>query len=134
MKIDRDVERFCAFKDWPEEFIVQVTALNVAVDHDSLKAVVMDCALHLGNGGLRICGRQASKSGKTGWVDPDRLGDAVVRFTSNGGRRSCVELLGSRRGKRQHLHVNPCGIHLRNSLFAKIAELVKELCSPPAKS
>jgi hypothetical protein len=94
----------------------------------------IDRALQLGDRGLRIGSRQGRKSGKAGGIGPDCLRDTVVGFPGNCSRRSRIELLRSRRGKRQHLHINPCGVHRRNSLLAKIAELIKELCSPPAKS
>src|ERR1700761_1305646 len=134
MKVDGNVERFCAFQDWPEEFVVQVATPDMAVDHGSLEAVLMNRALQLDDGCLRIRSRQASKSGKAGGISPDCLCDAIVGFPGNCSCRSRVELFGSRRGKRQHLHINPCGIHLRDSLLAKIGELLNELCKPIAKS
>ena len=99
MKIDGNVERFCAFQDWPEEFIVQVATPDMAVDHGALEAVLMDRALQLGDGGLRIGSRQASKSSKADGMGLDCLRDAIVGFAGNGSRRSRVKLLGSRRGK-----------------------------------
>src|ERR1700756_4224450 len=101
MKIDRDVERFCTFEDWPEEFIVQIAALNMAVDHGSLKEAVKDRALQLGDRGLRIGIRQGRKCGKAGGIGPDCLRDTIVGLPGNCSRRSRIELLRSRRGKRQ---------------------------------
>ncbi len=57
MQIDRDIERFGALEDRPEEFVVKIAAANMTVDHRALEALMTHPALQFVRGLFRCRGR-----------------------------------------------------------------------------
>jgi hypothetical protein len=58
---------------------------------------------------------------------PHRLGEEVVCLTGERYRLCRLELLNARKGQRQHLHIDACGVHGRDPAAAEIAQLFDEL-------
>jgi hypothetical protein len=127
VEIDRDSERFCPLQDWPEKGVVQVASPGVPVDQRPLEAILTDRALQLLCGGLRGGRRQRGEPGEAIRIAPHRLREEVVRLTSERYRLCCLKLLNARKGQRQHLHIDACGVHRRDPAAAEIAQLFDEL-------
>jgi hypothetical protein len=126
MEINRDVECFGTLENRPEQFVIEITALDMTVDERSLETVIMDRALQLGGSGVGIDGRQCGKSAETSRMAPHGIREEIVRFARQIGRLSGFELLCAGRGKRQYLHIDVSGVHFRDPVVAKIAELFKK--------
>ncbi len=55
-----------------------------------------------------------------------RIGEVVVRLAGQCDGLGRLELLQARGGQREHLHVDPVGIHLRDPAVADVAQLLDE--------
>ena len=126
MEIYRDIERFGTLENRPEEFVIEITTLNMAIEERSLETVIPVGSLQFGGSGIGVCGRQRGKSGETSRMTPQGIGKEIVRFAGERQGLSNVELLCAGRSKRQYLHVDVSGVHFGDPLVSQLAELFQE--------
>lgn len=82
MYVDRNVQRFGSFEDWPEEFVIQIASPAVTIDERSFEAVFTDHPLQFFRRFVWYCGWEGSKSGETCRILFDCIGKEIVRFAS----------------------------------------------------
>jgi hypothetical protein len=92
MQVDRNIQRFGSFEDWPEEFVIQIAFPAVTIDDRSFEAVFTDQPLQFFRGLVWYCRWERSKSGKTRGILLDRIGQEIIRFTSKCCRISAGDL------------------------------------------
>ena len=68
MEVNRNIEGFGAFQNWPEKLVIKIAAPNVAIDGGSSEAVTLDRSLQFLGGFVWSRGRQCRKSGKAARV------------------------------------------------------------------
>ena len=62
------------------------------------------------------------------------LCETIVRFPSEFHSFCCIELFGSRRRERKHLHVDAGSVHFGDALLSEIAQLLEEFRRSTAMS
>ena len=127
VQIDRDIERFGALQDRPEELVVQIAAARVAVDERALEALLPDPALQFFG---RLFGRRDRQGGKAGEARRmflHRFGEEIVGFARDRDLLRRFRLLDPGRIQREHLHVDAGGVHVRDALVADILKLLENL-------
>jgi hypothetical protein len=122
MQVDRHVEGFGAFKHRPEELVVKVAPVDVAVDQCPHETLVVDDALELARGGLRVAHRQGGEAEEPLGILRDRSCDIVVRLPGQLDRERWLEGLGARGGVREDLHADPRLVHSRDPSLAQIVD------------
>ena len=127
MEIDRDIERFGALQDRPEELVVQIAAARVAIDERALEALLPDPAIQFIGRLLGGRDRQAGKACKALWIFLHRVGEEIVRLAGDRNLLRHVGLLDPGRIQREHLHVDPGGVHLSDAPVADILKLLENL-------
>ncbi len=125
--MDRRIEFFGAFQDRPEEFVVEIAAAHMAADDRADKAAAADAALQLRRGLVRDHRRQRGKAGEALGIFLHRRRERVIAFARQRHCLGSVELFGTGRGERQHLHVDAGGIHRRDPFVADVAQRLDEL-------
>lgn len=133
MEINRDIECFGTLENRPEKLIVEITAVDMAINKNSLETVVMDGSLQFGGSADGVDCRQGGKSAETSRMAPHGVRQVIVGFTRDRRCFHSFELLCAGGGKRQYLHVDVSGIHFRDPLIAKVAELLKKFTGLTAK-
>ena len=124
MEIDRDIERFGALQDRPEELVVQIAAARVPIDERAFEALLPNPALQF-FGRLVWCrDRQGGKAGEALRIFLHRLGEEIVGLPGNRDLLRRVRLLDPWRVEREHLHVDAGGIHVGDALVADILKLI----------
>jgi hypothetical protein len=93
----------------------------VPVDQRALEAILTDRALQLLCGGFRGGRRQRGEPSEAIRMAPHRLPEDVVCLTGERYRLCRLELLDARKGQRQHLYIDACGVHGRDPAVAEIA-------------
>ena len=91
MQVDRHVESFGAFEHRPEELVVKVTPVGVAVGQCSHKTLVADDALELDHGSLQVAHRQGVEAEEPLGILRDRGRDSVVRLLGQVDRERRLE-------------------------------------------
>jgi hypothetical protein len=132
MEIDRDIERFGTLQDRPEELIVQIAGPRVAIDERALEALLPDPAIQFIGRLLGGRSRQAGKACKTFWIFLHRVGEEIVRLAGDRNLLRHVGLLDPGRIQREHLHIDPGGVHLSDAPVADILKLLENLRSAGA--
>ena len=126
MEINRGIECLGTLEDRPEKFVIEIAAPNVTIDERPLETVITDRSLHFGGSGIGVRGRQCGKSAETSRMAAHGFPKDIIRFAREHSRLSGFELLCARGSKRQYLHIDVSGIHVRDPLVAKVAHQFKK--------
>jgi hypothetical protein len=133
MEIDGNFQLFSSRKNWPEEPVIEVTSPIVPVDDRSFEAMVPDHAFQFFCSVIRSCGRQRRKSSKALWIFNDCMCEEVVCLLGHSNRWGSFQLFQTRRSQREDLHMNAGFVHLGNSLFSQVRELIEQAGGSVAK-
>src|SRR5580658_976613 len=122
MQVDGHAERFGAFKYGPEELVVKVTSVDVAIDQCAHEAQVADGALELAGCRRRVDHWQCGKSEESVRILRDRRRYGIVRQSSKFPRERRLKALCARRRVREDLHIDTGLVHKSDPPLAQIKD------------
>ncbi len=66
MEIYRDIEYFGTLENGPEEFVIEITSLDMTIDERSLETAITERSLQFGGSGDGVCGNVANPAKRVG--------------------------------------------------------------------
>src|SRR5215472_4608578 len=125
MQIDRDIQRFGALQDRPEELIVQIAATRVPIDERAFEALLPDPAIQFIGRLLVSRDRQGGKSCKARRIFLHHIREEIVRLLGDDDLFRHIRMLDPRGIQREHLHIDTGGVHLGNAPVTDIPKLLE---------
>ena len=132
MQVERDVQLLKPGEQRLEPRIVEERAVRSqrAVDQRADEAEAADRALQLVRGRGGIAGGQRREPGEPARVAGDRGGELIVRAPRRLDGPGPGELLRGRGDVRDHLHVDPRRVHVREPVLAEVKQHVTHAGMP----
>jgi hypothetical protein len=98
----------------------------MAADHRSGEGLIAKAVFELLGRLIRCRNRQRGEAGQSCRSPGDRFGQRVIGVARQRHRLGGFQLLDTRRGQRDHLHVDAGGIHLGDPAFADVAQVAHQ--------
>src|ERR1700741_4369538 len=130
MQIDRCAERFGGLQYRPEKFVIEIATTLMAVDQSTGESLITKAMFELFSRAIRCLNWQRVQAGQSRRVLGDGVCQHIIGVASEYLCVANFQLLDTRRGQRNHLHVDAGGVHLGDAALAEVAQVAYQLLSP----